>query len=33
VIVGELEGFESCDPEFVRQLKRRVEQGMGAIIN
>lgn len=32
-IVGELESWESHDPEFIQQLRRRVESGMGDIIN
>jgi len=32
-IVGELESWEPYDAEFVRELRRRVEGGMGEIIN
>jgi rifampin ADP-ribosylating transferase len=32
-IIGELESWESYDEEFVRQLRSRVETGMGEIIN
>ena len=32
-IVGELESWEPYDPEFIRQLRVRVENGMGEIIN
>jgi rifampin ADP-ribosylating transferase len=32
-VVGELERWESYDPEFIRELRRRVEAGMGEIIN
>lgn len=32
-IMGELESWESYDPEFIRQLRERVETGMGEIIN
>lgn len=32
-IVGELESWESHDSEFIHQLRRRVESGMGEIIN
>lgn len=32
-IVGELESWEPYDPEFIRQLRSRVETGMGEIIN
>lgn len=32
-IVGELEHWESHDPEFVRQLREFVESGTGEIIN
>lgn len=32
-IVGELDSWESHDPEFIQQLRRRVEAGMGDIIN
>jgi len=32
-IVGELESWEPYDPEFIRQLRSRVENGMGEIIN
>ena len=32
-IVGELEDWEPCDPEFIRQIKSHVEAGMGEIIN
>lgn len=31
--VGELESWESYDPEFVLELRRRVQAGMGEIIN
>jgi len=32
-IVGELESWEAYDAEFIRELRRRVEAGMGEIIN
>ncbi|KAG9599730.1 hypothetical protein KCV01_g8204, partial [Aureobasidium melanogenum] len=32
-IVGELESWEPYDPEFIRELRRRVVVGMGEIIN
>lgn len=32
-VVGELESWEPYDPEFIRQLRDRVEAGMGEIIN
>jgi hypothetical protein len=32
-IVGELETWELYDPEFIQQLRARVENGMGKIIN
>ncbi|HKX44713.1 MAG TPA: NAD(+)--rifampin ADP-ribosyltransferase [Burkholderiaceae bacterium] len=32
-VVGELESWEPFDPEFVRELRRRVDDGMGEIIN
>lgn len=32
-IVGELDHWEPYDPEFIQQLKVRVEAGMGEIIN
>ena len=32
-VVGELESWEPYDPEFIRQLRSRVEAGMGEIIN
>jgi rifampin ADP-ribosylating transferase len=32
-IVGELEQWETWDPEFIRELRRRVVEGMGEIIN
>ena len=32
-VLGELESWELYDPEFVRQLRIRVENGMGKIIN
>ena len=32
-ITGELESWEPYDSEFIRQLKRRIETGMGEIIN
>jgi len=32
-IVGELENWESHDPQFIRQLKKFVESGTGEIIN
>ena len=32
-IVGEIETWERFDPEFVSQLRRRVDTGMGEIIN
>ena len=32
-IIGELESWEPYDPEFIQQLKRRIETGMGEIIN
>ncbi|CAN7244496.1 NAD(+)--rifampin ADP-ribosyltransferase [Polaromonas sp. LjRoot131] len=32
-VVGELESWEPYDPEFIQQLRARVENGMGKIIN
>ncbi|HWU71578.1 MAG TPA: NAD(+)--rifampin ADP-ribosyltransferase [Pseudoxanthomonas sp.] len=32
-IVGELDDWESYDPEFIRHLRGRIETGMGEIIN
>ena len=32
-IVGEVEAWEQFDPEFVLELRRKVEAGMGEIIN
>lgn len=32
-IIGELESWEPYDPEVVQQLRRRIEIGMGEIIN
>jgi hypothetical protein len=32
-IVGELESWEPYDPAFIQQLRTRVENGMGEIIN
>lgn len=32
-IVGELESWESYDLDFIRQLRNRIEAGMGDIIN
>ena len=32
-IIGELEDWEPYDPEFIQQLRSRVEAGMGEIIN
>lgn len=32
-IVGEIESWESHDAEFLRQLRSRIEAGMGQIIN
>jgi Rifampin ADP-ribosyl transferase len=32
-IIGELESWEPYDAEFIRQLRSRVEAGMGKIIN
>jgi hypothetical protein len=32
-VVGELESWEPYDPEFIQQLRTRVENGMGKIIN
>ncbi|NGY04663.1 ADP-ribosylating transferase [Solimonas terrae] len=32
-IVGELESWESLDPAFIEELRRRVDAGMGEIIN
>ncbi|AND67969.1 ADP-ribosylating transferase [Dyella thiooxydans] len=32
-IVGELESWELYDPEFILELRRRVQAGMGEIIN
>ena len=32
-IVGEIERWELYDAEFVRELRRRVEAGMGEIVN
>lgn len=32
-IIGELESWEPYDPEFIQQLRMRVQSGMGEIIN
>lgn len=32
-IIGEIENWEPYDPDFIRQLRSRVETGMGEIIN
>lgn len=32
-IIGELESWESYDAEFIRQLRNRIETGMGEILN
>lgn len=32
-VIGEIESWESFDPEFIRQLRMRVGSGMGDIIN
>ena len=32
-IIGEIECWESYDPEFIQQLRDRVKAGMGEIIN
>jgi len=32
-IIGEIERWESYDPEFIQQLRDRVKAGMGVIIN
>lgn len=32
-VIGELESWEPYDPEFIRQLRSRIEAGMGEIIN
>ena len=32
-IIGEIENWESYDPEFIQQLRNRVKTGMGEIIN
>ena len=32
-VVGELASWEPYDPEFIQQLRRRIETGMGEIIN
>ena len=32
-VIGELESWEPYDPEFIRQLRMRVQTGMGEIIN
>jgi len=32
-VVGELESWEPYDAEFIRELRRRVEGGLGEIIN
>jgi len=32
-IIGEIERWESYDPEFIQQLRDRVKTGMGEIIN
>jgi rifampin ADP-ribosylating transferase len=31
--VGEIESWEPYDAEFIRELRRRVRDGMGEIIN
>lgn len=32
-VVGELESWEPYDPEFIQQLRARIKNGMGKIIN
>lgn len=32
-IVGELESWERYDPQFIQELRRRIKEGMGEIIN
>ena len=32
-VVGELDNWEPYDEEFIAELRRRVEEGMGEIIN
>ena len=32
-VVGEIEAWEKFDADFVRELRRKVEEGMGEIIN
>ncbi|CAN7521628.1 NAD(+)--rifampin ADP-ribosyltransferase [Polaromonas sp. LjRoot131] len=32
-IIGELESWEPYDPEFIQQLRKRVQTGMGEILN
>ena len=32
-IIGELESWEPCDPDFVRQLRKFIASGSGEIIN
>jgi rifampin ADP-ribosylating transferase len=32
-IIGELESWELYDPDFIQQLRTRIEGGMGEIIN
>ena len=32
-VVGEVEAWEKFDVDFVRELRRKVEEGMGEIIN
>jgi hypothetical protein len=32
-VVGEIESWERFDAEFVRELRRRIQEGMGEIIN
>ncbi|QGW81937.1 hypothetical protein GOQ09_10185 [Variovorax paradoxus] len=32
-VVGEIESWETFDAGFVRELRRRVQEGMGEIIN
>jgi rifampin ADP-ribosylating transferase len=32
-IIGEIESWELFDPDFVAQLRSRIEAGLGEIIN
>ena len=33
IVIGEIECWEQFDADFVRELRRRIQEGMGEIIN